>query len=85
MFWILRAYALRMTFALDLFDRSVILLQAFHRTMAVAGSGDALDGVVRTGEGRDVRNLVLDASRPWLRFGHTKMRAFLCDTNLAHS
>ena len=25
MFWILRAYALRMTFALNLFDRSVIL------------------------------------------------------------
>ena len=28
--------------------------------MAVAGSGDALHGVVSTGEGRDVRNLVLD-------------------------
>ena len=28
--------------------------------MAVAGGGDALDGVVGTGEGRDVRDLVLD-------------------------
>ena len=28
--------------------------------MAVAGSSDALDGVVGTGEGRDVRHLVLD-------------------------
>ena len=28
--------------------------------MAIASGGDALDGVVGTGEGRDVRNLVLD-------------------------
>ena len=69
---------------LHFFDRSVVFLKRFNSTVAVAGSGDALDGVVGTGEGRDVRNLVVDVSRPWLRFGHTKMQAFLCDTHLAH-
>lgn len=52
--------------------------------MSVPCGGDSLDSVVGTGEGRDVGNLVVDASRPWLRFGHTKMQAFLCDTHLAH-
>ena len=74
-----------MTFALDFFNARVVFLQALHSAVAVTSGGDALDGVVGTGEGRDVRNLVVDASRPWLRFDHTKMRAFLCDTNLAHS
>ena len=45
---------------LDLFNRSVIFLKALHGAVAVAGSGDALHGVVGTGEGRDVRDLVLD-------------------------
>ena len=62
----------------------MVLLQVLHSTVAITSGGDALHGVVGTGEGRDVRHLVLDASRPWLRFGHTKMRAFLCDTHLAH-
>ena len=60
MFWILRAYALRMTFALDLFNACVVFLQALHRTVAVAGGGNSLHGVVRTGERCDVRHLVLD-------------------------
>ena len=38
----------------------MVLLQALHSAVAVTGGGDALDGVVGTGEGRDVRNLVLD-------------------------
>ena len=49
-----------MTFALDLFNARVVLLQALHSAVAVAGGGDALDGVVRTGERCDVRHLVLD-------------------------
>ena len=49
-----------MTFALDLFNTCVIFLQRLHRTVAVPCSGDALHGVVGTGEGRDVRDLVLD-------------------------
>ena len=50
-----------MTFyRLDFFDRSVVFLEALHSTVAVAGGSDALDGVVGTGERRDVRNLVLD-------------------------
>ncbi len=60
MFWILRAYALRMTFALNLFDRSVIFLKRFNGAVAVPCGGDALHGVVGTGEGRNVRDLVLD-------------------------
>ena len=35
-------------------------MQALHRAMSVPCSGDALDGVVGTGERRDVRHLVLD-------------------------
>ena len=50
MFWILRAYALRTTFALDLFNACVIFLQRLHGAVAVPCSGDALDGVVGTGE-----------------------------------
>ena len=72
-------------FLLNFFNRSVVFLQRLHRTVAVTSCRDALNGVIGTGEGRDVRNLVVDASRPWLRFGHTKMRTFLCDTHLAHS
>ena len=49
-------------FLLHFFDRSVVLLQALHGTMSVTSGGDALDGVVGSGEGRDVRNLVVDAS-----------------------
>ena len=45
---------------LHFFNRSVVFLQALHSTMSVPCSGDALNGVVGTGEGRDVRNLVLD-------------------------
>ena len=45
---------------LHFFDARVVFLKALHSTMAVAGGGDALDGVVGTGEGRDVRDLVLD-------------------------
>ena len=46
--------------ALNLFDRSMVLLQALHSAMALASRCDALNGVVGTGEGRDVGNLVLD-------------------------
>ena len=46
----------------NFFNARVILLQALHRAMSVPCGGDALDGVVGTGEGRDVRNLVLDGS-----------------------
>ena len=35
-------------------------LEALHFAMALLGGGDALNGVVGTGEGRDVGNLVLD-------------------------
>ena len=42
------------------FNACMVLLQALHSTVAVTSGGDALDGVVRTGEGRDVRHLVLD-------------------------
>ena len=45
---------------LHFFNRSVVFLQALHRAVTVASGGDALHGVVRTGKGRDVRNLVLD-------------------------
>ena len=69
---------------LHFFNACVVLLQALHFAVALLGSGDALNGVVGTGEGRDVRHLVVDASRPWLRFGHTKMQAFLCDTHLVY-
>ena len=62
----------------------MVFLEALHGAMSVPCGGDSLDSVVGTGEGRDVGNLVVDASRPWLRFGHTKMQAFLCDTHLAH-
>ena len=46
--------------SLHLFDACVVFLKALHSTMAVAGSGDALHGVVSTGERRDVRDLVLN-------------------------
>ena len=46
--------------SLHLFDACVVFLKALHSTVAVASSRDALNGVVGTGEGRDVRNLVLD-------------------------
>ena len=45
---------------LHLFNACVVFLKALHSTMAVPCSGDALDGVVGTGERRDVRHLVLD-------------------------
>ena len=38
----------------------MIFLQALHSAVSVPCSGDALNGVVGTGEGRDVGNLVLD-------------------------
>ena len=38
----------------------MILLQALHSTMPIPCGGDALHGVVGTGEGRDVRHLVLN-------------------------
>ena len=47
-------------FLLHFFDRSVVLLERLHGAVAVTSGGDALDGVVGTGEGRDVGNLVLD-------------------------
>ncbi len=47
-------------YLLHFFDACVVLLEALHSTMSVPCSGDALDGVVGTGEGRDVGNLVLD-------------------------
>jgi len=40
----------------------MIFLQRLYRAISVPCGGDALDGVVGTGEGRDVRHLVLDAS-----------------------
>ena len=49
---------------LHFFDACVILLERLHSTVAVPCGGDALDGVVGTGERRDVGNLVVDASRP---------------------
>ena len=49
-----------MTSALNLFNACVVLLERLHSTVAVPCCGDALNGVVGTGEGRDVRNLVLD-------------------------
>ena len=39
----------------------MIFLQRLHGTKSVPCGGDALDSVVGTGEGRDVRNLVLDS------------------------
>ena len=45
---------------LNLFNACVIFLKRFNSAVAVAGSGDALHGVIGTGEGRDVRHLVLD-------------------------
>jgi len=45
---------------LHLFNACVVVLQALHSAVAVAGGGDALHGVVGTGEGRDVGDLVLD-------------------------
>jgi len=50
------------SYRLNFFNRSVVLLKRLHGAVAVAGGGDALHGVVGTGEGRDVRNLVLDGS-----------------------
>ena len=47
-------------FLLHFFDACVVFLERLHSTVAVVGGGDALHGVVRTGEGCDVRNLVLD-------------------------
>ena len=38
---------------LHFFNRSVVFLKALHSAVAVAGGGDALHGVVGTGEGRD--------------------------------
>ena len=38
----------------------MVFLQALHSAMSVPCSGNALHGVVGTGEGRDVRHLVLD-------------------------
>ena len=38
----------------------MVLLEALHGTVAVTSGGNALHGVVGTGEGCDVRNLVLD-------------------------
>ena len=49
------------SYKLHFFNRSVVLLKALHSAVAVAGGGDALHGVVGTGERRDVRNLVVDA------------------------
>ena len=49
-----------MTFALDLFNARVVLLQALHSAVAVTSGGNSLHGVVRTGERCDVRHLVLD-------------------------
>ena len=45
---------------LHFFNRSVVFLKALHRTMPVSCCRNTLDGVVCTGERRDVRNLVLD-------------------------
>ncbi len=45
---------------LNLLNRSMILLERFHFALAGLGGANALDGVVGAGEGRDVRNLVLD-------------------------
>ena len=56
-----RAWA-RRSACLHFFNACVVFLQALHGTVAVAGGGDALDGVVRTGKRRDVRYLVLDGS-----------------------
>ena len=44
--------------------------------MALLGGGDALNGVISAGEGRDVGNLVLDASRPWLHSVIEKCKHF---------
>ena len=38
----------------------MVFLEALHSTMSVPCGGDSLDSVVGTGEGRDVRHLVLD-------------------------
>ena len=38
----------------------MVVLQALHSAVALASRCDSLHGVVGTGEGRDVRNLVLD-------------------------
>ena len=61
---------------LHFFNACVIFLQALHRTVAVAGGGNSLHGVVRTGERCDVRHLVLDASRPWLHSVIEKCKHF---------
>ena len=46
--------------SLHFFNRSVVGLEALHFTVALLRCRDTFNGIVGAGEGRDVRNLVLD-------------------------